>query len=426
MAIQKKNDKLSYDARSNFGLKGWWIIIFSLLNWAFFGGLTATGMNFIVPELAGQLQVDQGNLLSLSTPANLLSLFTSLVAGALVTKWGAKRINGAILILAAAAVFAWGASSSMLGYTISLFCVVCLLKAVELIGGHTYPAQWFPRKKGIALGWATMGLNLAGAVIVPILTALTAALGGIKYALWVMAGGLVVMFILNTVAFKNYPEEWNAYPDNDPNAERIDPKAMATGWTNKQLLKQKELWLLGLGNGVYAMISIGFVSTLVPTMLSRGYSMETAVAMMAITSILGLVGSYLCGLLDQKCGSKTAVIIYGIVLIVGIIFFFIPGNVANWIFVIILGMTLGGSSNYPASTTAQVFGRFAFTKAFNLIYFVQGAICSFNFAILGQSVARTGSYNAGWIILGVLCAIAVVLFCFTNMNPKPDPIKLEE
>ena len=59
-------------------------------------------------------------------------------------------------------------------------------------------------------------LIIAGAVIVPILTALTAALGGIKYALWVMAGGLVVMFILNTVAFNNYPEEWNAYPDKIP------------------------------------------------------------------------------------------------------------------------------------------------------------------------------------------------------------------
>lgn len=67
-------------------------------------------------------------------------------------------------------------------------------------------------------------LIIAGAVIVPLLTALTALtakLGGIKYALWVLAGGLVVMFIINCVAFKNYPEEWNAFPDNDPNAQRI-------------------------------------------------------------------------------------------------------------------------------------------------------------------------------------------------------------
>lgn len=423
MAIQKKSDKLSYDARSNFGLKGWWIIIFSMLNWAFFGGLTATGMNFVVPQLAGQMGVEQGDLLSLSTPASLCALVVCLGAGALVNKWGAKRVNGLALILGAVAVFAWGASTSVAGYAIALFCMVILMNIVSLVGGNTYPAQWFPRKKGVALGWATMGLNIAGAVVVPLLTALTAALGGIKYALWVLAGGLLVMFIINCVAFKNYPEEWNAYPDNDPNAQRIDPNAIRTGWTTKALLKDKDFWKMGLGNGIYALITIGFVSTLVPTMISRGYAPPVAVGMMTITSVLGLLGSYMCGFLDQKFGAQKAAIIYGLFVFVGIVFFFIPGNVANWVFVIMLGLSVGGSNNYPPSMTAQIYGRAAFAKAFPLIYFIKGLISAFPFLILGQSVARTGSYNTGWVIFAVLCLIGTALFYFTNLNPKKDPIE---
>ena len=58
MAFQKKNDQLSYDARSNFGVKGWWVIIFSALNWAFYGGIANSSMNTVVPQLAGKLGVE--------------------------------------------------------------------------------------------------------------------------------------------------------------------------------------------------------------------------------------------------------------------------------------------------------------------------------------------------------------------------------
>lgn len=51
---------------------------------------------------------------------------------------------------------------------------------------------------------------------------------------------------------------------------------------------------------------------------------------------------------------------------------------------------------------------------------------AFPFLILGQSVARTGSYNTGWVIFAVMALIGAALFYFTNLDPKQDPIELEK
>ncbi len=422
MALQGKNAQLSYDAKSNFGAKGWWVIIFSALNWAFYGGLVNSSMNTVVPQLAATLGVEPGNLLSLSTPAGLIALVFCLLVGRVVVKLGAKKVNGALLILGAVAVFAWASATSVAGYTIALICMVCLMNGVQLVGGNTFITNWFPKKKGIAIGWATMGLNISSAFFVTILVALTGALGGIKYALWVMAGCLIVLAVINFLAYRDYPEEWGAYPDNNPDEKTGDKRAVRTGWTMGKVLRQKETWMMGLGNGFYGMVTIGFVSTFIPSMIMKGYTQPQALTMMTIASLLGLVGSYFCGFLDQKFGAQKASILYGIWVVVGIAFYFVPGAVGTWIYIIMLGLSIGGSNNYPPSMTAQIFGRDGAAVAFPVVFFIKGLLCASPYLILGQSLTRTGNYKAGWIVFAVLTALAAVLFFFTDLNPKKDPI----
>lgn len=422
MAIQKKNEQLNYDTRSNFGIKGWWVVIFSALNWAFYGGIVNSSMNTVVPQLAGKLGVEAGNLLSLSTPAGLIALVVCLCAGRLVAKLGVKNVNGLALVLAAVAVFAWGTASTVAGYTIALVCVVSLLRVVELVGGNMTITNWFPKKKGIAIGWSTMGLNISSACFVTILVGLTAKFGDIKYALWVMAGCLVILAIINFTAFKNYPEEWGAYPDNDPTAKREDKNALRTGWTQLKVLKQKETWMVGLGSGFYGMVTIGFVSTLIPSMIMKGFTQPQALTMMTISSLLGMVGSYLYGWLDQKIGPQAAAALYGIFVVVGIVFFFLPGTVCAWIYLIFMGLSIGGSDTAPPSMSAQIFGRDGSVVAFPVVYFIKGLLCVIPYLILGQSLTLTGSYNAGWALFAVLTLVAALLFFLVNPSPKKDPI----
>ena len=52
--------------------------------------------------------------------------------------------------------------------------VVVLLSAVSnsinLVSTNAYMSNWFPRKKGIALGWSTMGAPISSATCIAIFT----------------------------------------------------------------------------------------------------------------------------------------------------------------------------------------------------------------------------------------------------------------
>lgn len=421
MALQKKNANLSYDSRSNFGFKGWWIIIFAALNWFMFNNLGSAAMNVILPNKAAALGVEQGVLLTYTTPAGIVAVILCFFFGKIAGKWGVKKTNACLLLFGALSAVLWAVSSSVLAYIFGIMLTFSFMSGTSLVAGNMAVTNWFPKKKGIAIGWATMGLNIGGAVIVPFLTAMVAKLGNITNAMLVLAACVAVLFVLNLVAFKDYPEQWNAYPDNDPTAERRTNYKINTGWTNAKVLKQKETWIMSAGNGIYQMITLGFVSTLVSSMIQKGFAPPQAITIMTVSCLIGLVGSYLCGFIDQKFGTQKASIIYGIWCAIGIAFYFVPGKAAALVYVLMLALSIGGSNNFPPSQSAQIFGRDGTIVAFPVIFMIKGVFAYLVYAILGQSLAHTGAYYVGWGIILVLAIVAAILFYICNLDPKKDP-----
>ena len=45
------------------------------------------------------------------------------------------------------------------------------------ISGGAFVAQWFPKKKGIVMGYTTMGHNMSTGFFVPLITMLVARMG---------------------------------------------------------------------------------------------------------------------------------------------------------------------------------------------------------------------------------------------------------
>lgn len=250
---------------------------------------------------------------------------------------------------------------------------------------------------------------------------LSGRLGGIDKALYVIAGFVLILGILNVTTIKNYPEERGCYPDNDPNSPKREEMVLHIGWTWKSVLKVKELWLIAIGNGILAIPTFAIVTTIVPTMLMKGYDENTGLLCLTLFAILGFIGSYAFGWLDQKWGTKKAVILACILTLVGIACFFLPGG-AIWVFVVINACLSGATSNFPLSMTAQVFGRDGSQVAFPVMCVIKNAVLAFSYGIMGQSLVHFGSYDAGWILIGVLVIVCIVVVAVCNLSPKTDPI----
>ena len=87
--------------------------------------------------------------------------------------------------------------------------------AYEKNGGMTLTANWWPTKKGVVLGFTTMGIIAMNFLYVPMMPKIIGRFG-LEGAMLILAIILAAVAIIGAIAVKNTPEEAGEYPDGDP------------------------------------------------------------------------------------------------------------------------------------------------------------------------------------------------------------------
>ena len=214
---------------------------------------------------------------------------------------------------------------------------------------------------------------------------------------------------------KNNPEDMGATPDNEPmsvdamEAYRKQADDYVSPWTFARLVKTKEFWFISLGLGLYMLVTVGVMSQLVPRMVALGLEQNTAIASMTVCAVIGIVGSYLWGVLDQKLTTRVATAVYGVWYAVAIIFNLLPGRPCLYISIFMIGMAIGGNANWPASLVTTVYGHRNFAKVYSLINPCISIIRVCAFSVLALALTLTGSLSGAYVVFVVLLFIAAFL-----------------
>lgn len=415
----KKGVNVEKSAKSNFGGKGWALIAMCGLMLFFSTGTSVDGLNATVEGLATMHGWDVATLLGFSTLSGLISIVGMFVFGLICHKIGARWTAVIGLVLGGLSYIWYGHVTSITQYAIALCLVSVFANVYAWIAGGTYLSSWFPRKKGLALGWATMGNNIASAVIVIILTGLAGAFGGIQWAITAVGAAMIVTAIW-ALFIPNNPEQAGATPDNVPMSKeeladyRAKSDTYVSQWTFKKLLTTKQFWLISLGLGLYMLVTVGVMSQLVPRLMGQGFSQTMAIGSMTVCAIVGVVGSYAWGVVDQKLSTRVASSLYGIWYAVAIIFNLIPNIACTYISLFMLGVAIGGNANWPASLTSTVFGHRNFAKVYSIINPAISVIRMLSFVVLAISLSITSSYSAAYVLFVVLAFVAAGLIWLVN------------
>ena len=97
-------------------------------------------------------------------------------------------------------------------YTIAYTCLIGSIMSAGYVAGGALVAQWFPKRKGVVMGYTTMGLNIASATWVPMMTLIIAKMGFEKGV--IIPGVLVaVLAIIGLVFMRDTPQERGVNPD---------------------------------------------------------------------------------------------------------------------------------------------------------------------------------------------------------------------
>lgn len=414
---------------SKFGKWGWSMIIYTMLLYYVWAGLCVDGMNVYTNAFSKVYGMDSNLLLSFGTPAGLIGVVGGILFGRLVIKTGVRTLCSWALIITGVLYCIFGYASTPVMYFIVLAAMTFMSMAFGLIGTATLMGNWFPRKKGIALGWATMGAPLCTATFVALLQVLY---GKIGIPFTSIAIGVVVV-VLGVVSFfwvKDYPEQVGAYPDNIKEggeqlaAQMAEMQSYKSPFTMSKLLRDKDMWCISLGFGMLWVVTTGLVSQFVPRMISvyaPTMGLEAAegkaVMMLTIAAVCGLVGSYFWGWLDQKIGTKYASCVYAISYIVALLLLvFAKVEALTYVAVVFAGLGIGGLLNLMASMVIAVYGRHDFAAANSLVSPIASLLQKFAFLIMAALLAASGGdFTMPYLVfIGLDVVGMILLLCVTN------------
>lgn len=414
---------------NRFGKWGWSMIIYTLLLYYIYAGLCVDSMNLYPDVFAGMYGMDRNLLLGLATPAGVIGVLGGVVFGHICMKTGVRLMSGISLIIAGILYIIFGFASTPVLYLIVLTALCFVANAFGLISTATLMGNWFPRKKGIALGWATMGAPLATATFVALLSTLYGAIG----LPMTSAGVGIVVMLMGIITFfwvKDYPEEVGVYPDNikeggeQLSAQLNEMKSYKSSFTVGRLLRDKDMWLIAVGFGLLWMVTVGIVSQFVPRMISvwapamgAEAAQGKAMLMLTVAALIGLVGSYFWGWLDQKVGTKPASCVYSLSYIAALLLLiFAQVEILIYIAVLFVGFGIGGLLNLMPSLVISVYGRHDFQAANSLVSPIASLLQKAAFALMAVLLTiSNGDYTLPYaVFIGVDVLGLILLLCVTN------------
>ena len=424
MNAQNKTTKVT----ANFGAKGWLLMLFSFACIFIDSSLINDSLNVTREVFAGTTGMNYGVLSMFSTVGGWIAVAGGVLWGYIGAKKSARFAWTCSLAITAIACFAWGYAAN---YVVYFVCV-----SVAMVGGMGFAyiangnviGNWFPKKKGLVMGWVTIGFPLSAVIATPLCSALLKGLGlsGIYY---LYAALCVVLAVIVFLYVRDYPEEKGAYPDNDASFDKAKAEAelkagleyMKTSpWTGKKLLRTGTVWKMVISLGVMELLSLGIMTNFLPRMQQIGYAEGQIIPMLAVAGLLACVGSVLCGLLDSKVGPKKAIIITYIVAIISIVLNVVAGNIktagnealATPLFFIslpFLAIMLGGAANYLVSLTNTIWGRYDFPAAYRLLKPLVAVVGALGMTVVGGLGNAGPGYGAAYMVLGVLALIGTII-----------------
>ena len=395
--------------------------------------LVAGSTNTVFPILSELNSWDNSKILVALTFSGYIGAFSILFLSKIVMRRGAKLVAVICVATTACLVACWGIISNL-----ALFITLLLILRVFITGfqgaaGPALVSAWFPKTKGIMLGFATMGIPLSDIIWGPYIPDILMKFGS-RNTFFFVSGCYAVFCTVIIVFVKNTPEEAGTWPDGirPENRQTQTPVAHPKRniqekyngyWTVKRVLTTKESWLIILGWGLLWLSATLFLNQIVPNILSLGYSRTMAIRILQTSAIGALAGSYILGALDSKLNPKTASQILAVwsIIMFTLSLFMGKSFLLTWIVPICIMAGVGGICNLIPSTMISIWGRFDFVPVNRVISCIHLLITSSGFAVIALFTTSKSGFTGLHILSLILSVISLVLISSLKLKPLECP-----
>ena len=138
----------------NFGV-GWVVIIYCLLMFFLYVGMCNDGSNITAPNVAYRLGVENGVVMNMNSLAGIVGVVFFIIAGQVNHRIGARMTSGICCIISGITYIIACSAPSLAVYTIAMCFVYGSIMSAGYVAGGALVAAWFPKKKGVVMGYTT-------------------------------------------------------------------------------------------------------------------------------------------------------------------------------------------------------------------------------------------------------------------------------
>jgi sugar phosphate permease len=371
------------------------------------GALLVYTFGVFAKPLAQAFHTNRG---SIALAVSLLDVIIGLsapAAGWLVDRHGARGVITTSIVLL-------GACLAGLAYVQPpLWHLYCLYALAGLIGVASSPvtygrvvANWFDRKRGLALGLASAGVGF-GAFAAPILAQFLMDRGGWRVAYLGLAGA-TFLIALPAVGLwlRGTPQEVGLLPDGISAPDRPAPRTEAVaGMTAREAISTRTFWQLCIIFFCVGACVNGSISHLVPLLTDHGVPGSTAALATSLFGLTSIVGRVVNGyLVDRIFAPRVAAVLFaGAAIGVALLLAHTTSGTAS-VAAALLGLAVGAESDVIPFLISRYFGMRAMATLLG---------CAFGAYVLGNATGRylfaAGYDAAGSYTLPLACAFGVLV-----------------
>ena len=372
---------------------------------------------FITP-ISVDLGISRTALSTAYAAATLLAALGLPCVGRLVDRYGVRMVMLWVTVLFGACVAAFGFVTNLLLLAVGFALLRFLGQGSLMLTCNNLVAQWFSRKRGLALSLMGLGFSLSMAVHPPLAQWLMSNQVGWREA-WMWLGISTWGLLLPCAALlvQNKPEDLGLLPDGpsgegagENSGQAVD--AANAGLTLKQAMRTSAFWICAVAVSTTSFLITGMFFHQVSILGSQGLSPQVASLVFAISAATMVASMPVAGrMLDRF---STQAVFVGVLLLMScsvISLAAVTGIASAVAYGIVLGIANAGNHTLLAFVWPRFFGR----KHLGSIQGVSQTV-----GILGASVGPVpfgvaydvyGSYTGALIafaVLPALCAVSVM------------------
>ncbi|HKT77552.1 MAG TPA: MFS transporter [Sphingobium sp.] len=404
---------------------GWRVVILAAIIYILVFGSTVASFSLYVVPVSAEFGLTRAEMNTAFVLINVGSAIWAPFIGRSLDRFSLKWTMAVSAVLIGVGFVTLALSHWIWINVIALLVGVAIgLDGTAMLTMTVLVARWFKVQRARAMTLSVMGQAL-GKVFVPVPTVLLIEHFGWRAALFVTGIVLVAFLLLAAILVRDRPRADEREPGSDAavaaqaaDAGEEAQEAPADIW---HFLRLPRFWLIAFSIALTFGISATFGISVVPLGIDFGLTMTQGAFMASAYASAAVAAKLLLALFADKMNRFTliiALLLAGIPLCAA--FLLIHGQAQLFLFVILLGLSVGGFAALYPVLQADVFGLASYGTVRGLMIPIQSAFVALGAIGAGEIHDHWGNYDMMFVAFAVAQAIAVaMLHAARTTTPAP-------